>query len=76
MSETYTHACERAELLGLPIPSEEEWKEAQRIEDENRVNDEDDEAIIQVNTLVVFFRKKTIYTVTDIFKSIKISSFN
>ncbi|XP_031828524.1 uncharacterized protein LOC116425230 [Nomia melanderi] len=47
MSQTYTHACERAELLGLPIPSEEEWKETQRIEDENRANDEDDEAIIQ-----------------------------
>ncbi|XP_076289747.1 uncharacterized protein LOC143213609 [Lasioglossum baleicum] len=47
MSQAYMHACERAELLGLPIPSEEEWKETQRIEEENRANDEDDDATMQ-----------------------------
>ncbi|XP_078040174.1 uncharacterized protein LOC144471724 [Augochlora pura] len=47
MSQAYLHACERAELLGLPKPSEEEWKETQRIEDENRANDEDDDVVIQ-----------------------------
>ncbi|XP_068965825.1 uncharacterized protein [Bombus flavifrons] len=42
MSQGYIHACERAELLGLPIPSEEEWKETQRIEAENINNDKDE----------------------------------
>ncbi|KZC12740.1 Dolichyl pyrophosphate Man9GlcNAc2 alpha-1,3-glucosyltransferase [Dufourea novaeangliae] len=42
----YIHACERAELLGLPIPSEEEWKETQTIE-KNRTNDDNDNTIIQ-----------------------------
>ncbi|XP_017883350.1 uncharacterized protein LOC108626916 [Ceratina calcarata] len=47
MSQAYVHACERAELLGLPIPTEEEWKETQRIEAENRVNDDEDDAVLQ-----------------------------
>lgn len=47
MSQAYLHACERAELLGLPIPSEEEWKQTQRIEAENRVNDDVDDAAMQ-----------------------------
>ncbi|XP_034175640.1 uncharacterized protein LOC117602142 [Osmia lignaria lignaria] len=42
MSQAYIHACERAELLGLPIPSEEEWREAN-----DHVNDNDDDAVIQ-----------------------------
>ncbi|KAK1138046.1 hypothetical protein K0M31_002534 [Melipona bicolor] len=42
MSQGYIHACERAELLGLPIPSEEEWKETQRIETQNANNDDDE----------------------------------
>ncbi|XP_015435202.1 PREDICTED: uncharacterized protein LOC107190831 [Dufourea novaeangliae] len=46
MSQAYIHACERAELLGLPIPSEEEWKETQTIE-KNRTNDDNDNTIIQ-----------------------------
>lgn len=45
MSQAYVHACERAELLGLPIPSEEEWKETQKSED--YVNNDDD-VMIQV----------------------------
>ncbi|XP_076231832.1 uncharacterized protein LOC143177645 [Calliopsis andreniformis] len=47
MSQAYVHACERAELLGLPIPSEEEWKESQRIENENQAGDENDDPVIQ-----------------------------
>ncbi|XP_043790645.1 uncharacterized protein LOC122713889 isoform X1 [Apis laboriosa] len=43
MSQAYIHACERAELLGLPIPSEEEWKETQKSEE--NVNNDDDEMI-------------------------------
>lgn len=46
MSQGYIHACERAELLGLPIPSEEEWKETQRIETQGANNDDDE--VIQV----------------------------
>lgn len=46
MSQAYIHACERAELLGLAVPSEEEWKETQRVENENAA-DEDDNAAIQ-----------------------------
>ena len=42
MSQAYIYACERAELLGLPIPSEEEWREAN-----DHVNDNDDDAVIQ-----------------------------
>nr|XP_033339675.1 uncharacterized protein LOC117228101 [Megalopta genalis] len=47
MSQAYLHACERAELLGLPIPNEEEWKESQKTEDENHANDGDDDKMIQ-----------------------------
>ncbi|XP_076389219.1 uncharacterized protein LOC100880813 isoform X2 [Megachile rotundata] len=45
-THAYIHACERAELLGLPIPSEEEWKETQA-ETNSHVNDNDDDEVIQ-----------------------------
>ena len=44
MSQAYIHACERAELLGLPIPSEEEWNETERLE---TLEGDDDDAVIQ-----------------------------
>ncbi|XP_017762857.1 PREDICTED: uncharacterized protein LOC108552709 [Eufriesea mexicana] len=47
MSQAYIHACERAELLGLPIPSEEEWKETQKIEAQEHTNNDDKDAVIQ-----------------------------
>lgn len=49
MSQAYIHACERAELLGLPIPSEEEWNETQRLE---MLEGDDDDAVIQVIILL------------------------
>ncbi|XP_054003236.1 uncharacterized protein LOC128889543 [Hylaeus anthracinus] len=45
MSQAYIHACERAELLGLPIPTEEEWKETECAEGEIRLDEDDDELI-------------------------------
>lgn len=57
MSQGYIHACERAELLGLPIPSEEEWKETQRIEAENLNNDKDE--VIEVIIILSFIKKKS-----------------
>ncbi|XP_032671896.1 uncharacterized protein LOC116844473 [Odontomachus brunneus] len=42
MSQDYQHACERAELLGLQKPSEEEWRQTQAAEGEN---DNDDGAL-------------------------------
>ncbi|KAL0134897.1 hypothetical protein PUN28_001581 [Cardiocondyla obscurior] len=45
MSEDYQHACERAELLGLPRPSEEEWRQSQVAQGENRGDDDDDAAL-------------------------------
>lgn len=50
MSQAYIHACERAELLGFPIPSEEEWKETQKSEENV---DNDDDAMIQV--IILFY---------------------
>lgn len=50
MSEDYQHACERAELLGLPKPSEEEWKQTQAAQCENRENNDDDDGVLQVIT--------------------------
>ncbi|KYM92578.1 hypothetical protein ALC53_01034 [Atta colombica] len=48
MSEDYQHACERAELLGLPKPSEEEWRQSQAAQSENpRCNVDDDDAALQ-----------------------------
>lgn len=47
MSEDYQHACERAELLGLSKPSEEEWRQTQAAQNENRC-DNDDDAALQV----------------------------
>lgn len=47
MSEDYQHACERAELLGLPKPSEEEWRQTQAAQSENRCDD-DDGGVLQV----------------------------
>lgn len=48
MSEDYNYACERAELLGLPIPSLEEWTESQKAQEADRADHEDDDAILQV----------------------------
>lgn len=48
MSQAYIYACERAELLGLPIPSEEEWRETNDLN-----NDNDDDAVIQVIILLI-----------------------
>lgn len=44
MSEDYQHACERAELLGLARPSEEEWRQSQTAQGETcpRGDDDDD----------------------------------
>ncbi|CAK9796498.1 hypothetical protein ANTPLA_LOCUS825 [Anthophora plagiata] len=47
MSQAYIHACERAELLGLPIPDEQEWKETQKTEEQNHAKDDQDEAVMQ-----------------------------
>ena len=53
MSEDYQHACERAELLGLPKPSEEEWRQSQAAQSENpRCNVDDDDAALQVTALL------------------------
>ncbi|XP_014480068.1 PREDICTED: uncharacterized protein LOC106747228 [Dinoponera quadriceps] len=41
MSQDYQHACERAELLGLPRPTEEEWRKTQAAEGGNRNSDDD-----------------------------------
>ncbi|XP_011869251.1 PREDICTED: uncharacterized protein LOC105562790 [Vollenhovia emeryi] len=43
MSEDYQHACERAELLGLPRPSEEEWRQSLAAQTENRRDDDGDD---------------------------------
>lgn len=45
MSEDYQHACERAELLGLSKPTEEEWRQTQAAQKENRCDDDDDGAL-------------------------------
>ncbi|CAL1678018.1 unnamed protein product [Lasius platythorax] len=45
MSEDYQHACERAELLGLSKPSEEEWRQTQAAQNENRCDDDVDSAL-------------------------------
>lgn len=50
-SQDYQHACERAELLGLPKPSEEEWKQTQAVQSETR--DDDDDGALQVIALHV-----------------------
>lgn len=48
MSEDYNYACERAELLGLPIPNLEEWSESQKAQETDRADREDDDnAILQ-----------------------------
>lgn len=47
MSEDYQHACERAELLGLPRPSEEEWRQSQAAQSENR-DDDNEDGVLQV----------------------------
>lgn len=54
MSEDYQHACERAELLGLSKPSEEEWRQSQAAQNENR--DDDDEGALQV---IILFKTMT-----------------
>lgn len=45
MSEDYQHACERAELLGLSKPSEEEWRQTQAAQNKNRCDDDVDSAL-------------------------------
>lgn len=52
MSEDYQHACERAELLGLSKPSEEEWRQSQAAQSENRHCDDDDDGTLQVTALL------------------------
>ncbi|KAI4492021.1 hypothetical protein M0802_010146 [Mischocyttarus mexicanus] len=48
MSEAYNYACERAELLGLPIPSFDEWTVNQKAQESNGAELEDeDDAICQ-----------------------------
>jgi len=43
--QDYQHVCERAELLGLPKPSEEEWRQTQTTQNEDRCNDDDGDAL-------------------------------
>lgn len=59
MSQAYIHACERAELLGLPIPSEEEWKETHNTDDENYGCEEDDDTVIQVIALTFLLKRNS-----------------
>lgn len=47
MSQDYTHACERAELLGLSKPTEEEWRQTQTEQGEGGCDDDD--GALQVN---------------------------
>ncbi|KAI4491617.1 hypothetical protein M0804_003009 [Polistes exclamans] len=48
MSEAYNYACERAELLGLPIPNFDEWTENQKAQEANSAEPgDDDDAILQ-----------------------------
>ncbi|KAK2579704.1 hypothetical protein KPH14_011051 [Odynerus spinipes] len=49
MSEDYNYACERAELLGLPIPSLEEWTESQKAQEADHADHEDDDDAILKN---------------------------
>ncbi|XP_066602872.1 uncharacterized protein [Prorops nasuta] len=47
MSQDYAYACERAELLGLPAPTEEEWRasiESQKSDEPNPEETVDDTA--------------------------------
>lgn len=49
MSEDYQYACQRAELLGLSTPSEEEWVKSEEARKRNIVEDENlDDAKAQV----------------------------
>lgn len=49
MSEDYQYACQRAELLGLPTPSEEEWANSEEAQKRNNVEEENlDDAKAQV----------------------------
>lgn len=59
MSEDYQHACERAELLGLPRPSEEEWRQSQAAQSENRRVDDDDEGVLKVIVLRLPYAKNS-----------------
>jgi len=66
--QDYQHACERAELLGLPKPSEEEWRRT--MQSENRCtndDDDDDDNALQVisekNSRIV--REKNAYSTSD-----------
>lgn len=58
MSEDYQHACERAELLGLPKPSEEEWRQSQAAQSEvGHHDDDDDDGVLQVIALRLAYAK-------------------
>jgi len=57
MSEDYQHACERAELLGLPKPSEEDWRQTQAKQSENRCDDDNDGGALQVNYAALCVRQ-------------------
>lgn len=46
MSQDYLYACQRAELLGQPAPTEEEWAETQK--NINTDQEDVDEAVAQV----------------------------
>lgn len=58
MSEDYQHACQRAELLGLSMPSEEEWRQAQAAQNEN-CGDDDDDGTLQVIILFKIMTKNS-----------------
>ncbi|XP_034943428.1 uncharacterized protein [Chelonus insularis] len=45
MSEDYLHACQRAELLGEPKPSEEEWLASKKSDNDDEMNEADEEVI-------------------------------
>ncbi|XP_046738942.1 uncharacterized protein LOC124407136 [Diprion similis] len=41
MAEDYAYACQRAELLGLPLPSQEEWTKSRQATDPTKEEIED-----------------------------------
>ncbi|KAK0083737.1 hypothetical protein PV325_008294 [Microctonus aethiopoides] len=47
MSQDYLYACQRAELLGQPAPTEEEWAETQKNINEHTDQEDVDEAVAQ-----------------------------
>ncbi|XP_015608783.1 uncharacterized protein LOC107274295 [Cephus cinctus] len=52
MSQEYIYACQRAELLGLPTPSEEEWAKSQKDIQRNlneELEDEEDRIAVDLD---------------------------